>query len=46
MTFSGKRERVSNVDVAEAAHFANYSFAAYGYLLYVFSKPIYSCELY
>lgn len=43
MTFSGDREKVSDADVAEAAHFVKYSFAAYGYLLYLFSKPIYSC---
>lgn len=45
VTFSGDREKVSDEDVAEAAHYVKYSFAAYGYLLYVFSKPIYSCAL-
>lgn len=29
-------------DVAEAAYYAKYSFAAYGYLLFLLSKPIYS----
>lgn len=43
VTFSGDREKVGNEDVAEAAHYVKYSFAAYGYLLFVFSRPIYSC---
>ena len=30
---------VSDHDLAEAAHFSHYAFAAYGYMLYVFSKP-------
>ena len=30
---------VSDDDLAEAAHFSHYAFAAYGYMLYVFSKP-------
>jgi hypothetical protein len=42
VTFGGGRERVADADVAEAAYYAKYSFAAYGYLLYLFSKPIYS----
>jgi len=28
--------------VAEAAHYAKYSYAAYGFLMFVFGKPIYS----
>ena len=43
VAFGGDRERVGDADVAEAAHYVKFSFAAYGYLLFVFSKPIYSC---
>ena len=42
VTFSGDREEVSDADVAEAAYYAKYSYAAYGYLMYLLSKPILS----
>ena len=38
---TAQRERVADEDVAEAAYYVKYSYAAYGYLLYVFSKPLY-----
>ena len=37
---TAQRERVSDEDVAEATYYVKYSYAAYGYLLYVFSKPL------
>ena len=37
--FSGDREKVSDDDVAEAAHFSKYAYAAYGYMMYLMSKP-------
>ena len=39
---TAQRERVSDEDVAEATYYVKYSYAAYGYLLYVFSKPLYT----
>lgn len=36
-------EAVSDADVAEAAHYSKYAFAAYGYMLYIWSKPQYKC---
>ncbi len=39
---TAQRERVSDEDVAEATDYCKYSYAAYGYLLYVFSKPLYT----
>lgn len=36
-------EAVADDDVTDAAHYAKYSFAAYGYLLYMLSSPIYMC---
>ena len=38
-------EAVADDDVADAAHYAKYSFAAYGYLLYMLSSPLYMCAL-
>ena len=32
-------DHVSDKDVVEAAYFAKYAFAAYGYMLYIWSKP-------
>ena len=32
-------DHVSDKDVQEAAYFAKYAFAAYGYMLYIWSKP-------
>jgi hypothetical protein len=32
-------DHVSDEDLQEAAHYAKYAFAAYGYLLYIWSKP-------
>lgn len=32
---------VSSDDVDEAAHYCRYAFAAYGYLLYIWSQPQY-----
>ena len=40
---SGAREAVSDEDLDEAAHFSKYAFAAYGYMLYVWSKPLQKC---
>ena len=40
---SGAREAVSDADLDEAAHFSKYAFAAYGYMLYVWSKPLQKC---
>ncbi|KAK9826366.1 hypothetical protein WJX81_002936 [Elliptochloris bilobata] len=37
---SGAREAVSDEDLDEAAHFSKFAFAAYGYMLYVWSKPL------
>ena len=37
-----ERESVADKDVADAAHYVKYSFAAYGYLLFMLSSPIYS----
>ena len=34
-------EHVSDDDLQEAAHYAKYAFAAYGYMLYIWSKPQY-----
>ncbi len=34
-------DHVSDKDVVEAAYFAKYAFAAYGYMLYIWSKPQY-----
>lgn len=34
-------EHVSDEDLQEAAHYAKYAFAAYGYMLYIWSKPQY-----
>lgn len=36
-------EQVSDVDIQEAAHYSKYAFAAYGYMLYIWSKPQYKC---
>ncbi len=35
-----QREAVGDHDVEDAAHFAKYSFAAYGYLLFMLSNPV------
>ena len=32
---------VSDHDLDEAAHYCRYAFAAYGYLLYIWSQPQY-----
>lgn len=40
---SGVRDAVSDEDLEEAAHFAKYAFAAYGYMLYVWSRPQLKC---
>jgi len=40
---SGVRDAVSDADLDEAAHFAKFAFAAYGYMLYVWSKPQWKC---
>ena len=40
---SGAREPVSDADLDEAAHFSKFAFAAYGYMLYVWSKPQWKC---
>ena len=32
-------DHVSDKDMVEAAYFAKYAFAAYGYMLYIWSKP-------
>ena len=34
-------EHVSDDDLREAAYYAKYAFAAYGYMLYIWSKPQY-----
>ena len=34
-------EHVSDEDLREAAYYAKYAFAAYGYMLYIWSKPQY-----
>jgi len=34
-------EHVSDEDLQEAAQYAKYAFAAYGYMLYIWSKPQY-----
>ena len=34
-------DHVSDADVTEAAHYCKYAFAAYGYMLYIWSKPQY-----
>ena len=36
-------EAVLPDDLAEAAHYSTYAFAAYGYMLYIWSKPQYKC---
>lgn len=33
------RDSVSDGDIEEAAYFSKYAFAAYGYMLYIWSKP-------
>ncbi len=33
------RDAVSDADIEEAAYFSKYAFAAYGYMLYIWSKP-------
>jgi len=43
---SGVRDAVSDADLDEAAHFAKFAFAAYGYMLYVWSKPQWKCGPY
>ena len=30
---------VSTADLLEAAHYVNFAFASYGYMLYIWSKP-------
>ena len=39
VAFSGDREQVSDGDLAEAAHFSKYAYVAYGYTMYLMSKP-------
>ncbi|CAL8465267.1 g4802 [Coccomyxa elongata] len=41
------RDAVSDADIEEAAYFSKYAFAAYGYMLYIWSKPQFRgwCEL-
>lgn len=36
---------VGDHDLDEAAHYSRYAFAAYGYLLYIWSQPQYKCVL-
>ena len=36
-------ESVSDKDLRTAAHFCNYAFAAYGYMLYIWSQPSSKC---
>ena len=36
-------EQVSDPDIQEAAHYSKYAFAAYGYMLFIWSKPQYKC---
>jgi hypothetical protein len=43
------KEAVSDEDLMEAAHFSKFAFAAYGYMLYIWSKPqykyvVHSCQ--
>ena len=40
---TAEREAVADDDVLEAGYYVKYAFAAYGYLLYVVSQPIYMC---
>ena len=35
---------VSDNDVDEAAHYCRYAFAAYGYLLYIWTQPQYKWD--
>ena len=37
------KESVSDEDIEEAAYFSKYAFAAYGYMLYIWSKPQFKC---
>lgn len=37
------RDAVSDEDIEEAAYFSKYAFAAYGYMLYIWSKPQFKC---
>lgn len=39
-------EGVSDGDLAEAAHYSKFAFAAYGYMLYIWSKPQYKCAFF
>ena len=36
-------DAVSDHDLDETAHYCRYAFAAYGYLLYIWSQPQYKC---
>lgn len=39
------RDVVSDEDIEEAAYYSKYAFAAYGYMLYIWSKPQYKYAL-
>lgn len=35
----GEHDTVSNRDLGDAAHYVKFAFGAYGYMLYLWSKP-------